>query len=175
MQCNQGAPLTMDRTWVRAVVRALRLADYSDEQVATAQFRSPRCPLERVFLEGQLAVHRLRLERRQQTNTLEIAHSVRAQLQRHAFEPQVSASRLARLMGLSVSSLARRCKGETGYSVMEYLHRIRVDEAVRRVLDTSQSVKEVAAAVGYSNTAALDRHFKRYVGMTPTCFRRKEA
>lgn len=166
--------LAVDGVWLRAVVRALRIADYSNADMPDlSHCRPPRTPLERSFLEGQIAEHLRRADARRYGREGHRIDPLLTYIRQHALTPMARPDVLARPMRMSVSSLGRHCKEKTGYAVMEYIHRLRVDEAIHRLLTTSEFVKEIAAAVGYPNTAAPDRHFRHRTGMTPSAFRQQ--
>lgn len=81
--------------------------------------------------------------------------------------------------GLTLVVLARKCRRSPwhlsrtlsrfdGLGFATRLHLIRTSEA-RRLLSTSQlTVKEIAAAVGYSSAKHLCRHFRRRFSVTPS-------
>lgn len=78
---------------------------------------------------------------------------------------------LARSIGTSPRTLARRIAGATGGSPLAFVRRIRVD-AARHLLTTTQlSVEEIAERVGYEDPASLRRAFAR-LGERPSDARR---
>lgn len=52
------------------------------------------------------------------------------------------------------------------------LNSVRISHARRLLADTSQSVAQIAYAVGYTDAAYFNRVFRRLTGMSPTAFRR---
>jgi len=66
---------------------------------------------------------------------------------------------------------ARLLKHVTAVGFNAHLHRMRIAEAQRLLLEVSRSVKEVAAKVGYSTSSQFCWHFKRLVGTTPAHYR----
>jgi transcriptional regulator GlxA family with amidase domain len=55
----------------------------------------------------------------------------------------------------------------------DFVERMRVKEAGRRLLTSRHSVESIAAAVGYSSSDAFRRAFERRLGVTPTRYRRQ--
>lgn len=59
-------------------------------------------------------------------------------------------------------------KQETGENFVEYLNRVRIDNAKKMLNETDSSVKEICFSVGYSDPNYFSRAFKKYAGVTPT-------
>jgi AraC-like DNA-binding protein len=78
---------------------------------------------------------------------------------------------LAREVGVSRATLARRFTAVTGESPGAYLTRWRMDLAARRLRDTSDSLDAIAASVGYSSGYAFSRAFRRARSQPPGQFR----
>jgi transcriptional regulator GlxA family with amidase domain len=71
---------------------------------------------------------------------------------------------LAKRVGMSPRTLARRFTAATGEAPLAYLHRLRID-AARHLLETRhKSIAEVSQAVGYEDLAFFRRLFKRHTG-----------
>ena len=79
---------------------------------------------------------------------------------------------LAEAAAASRSSLAQRFKEAMGEPPIRYLTRWRVQLATRLLEDDSLTTETIAHRVGYGSGAALGRAFKRFVGTTPTQWRR---
>jgi transcriptional regulator GlxA family with amidase domain len=75
-------------------------------------------------------------------------------------------------LGVPERSLKRRFAQATGASLMAYLQNLRIEEAKRQLENSPLPVEEIAAAVGYDNTAFFRRLFKRNTGLTPGQYRR---
>jgi transcriptional regulator GlxA family with amidase domain len=87
-------------------------------------------------------------------------------IRRHLARP-FAIPELAKGIGTSSRTLARRIGEATGSSPLAFVRRIRVD-AARHLLTTTQlSVDEIAARVGYEDPASLRRAFAR-LGERPT-------
>ncbi|UCH74282.1 MAG: helix-turn-helix domain-containing protein [Rhodospirillales bacterium] len=74
--------------------------------------------------------------------------------------------------GVPERSLKRRFKIATGSTLMEHVQNLRVEEAKRLLENDNASADEIAAIVGYENTAFFRRLFKRCTGLTPSAYRR---
>ena len=94
----------------------------------------------------------------------EIAAYVRAH-----FAEKVTLTEIAEQFFLTESHVARLFKKHMGDSVMNYLHRIRIENA-KRLLDEGKSVKEAAETVGYDSLNNFYKHFKAVTGETPAAY-----
>jgi len=74
--------------------------------------------------------------------------------------------------GLSPWHAARMLKQGTGRTFMAHVNERRISEAEHLLSETTLSVKEIAARVGYVGSSQLGRHFKRLRRRTPAAHRR---
>ena len=79
---------------------------------------------------------------------------------------------LGREVGLSRSALADRFIRLIGAPPMHYLANWRMQVAAQKLRETSASLAQVAAAVGYDAEAAFSRAFKKAFGAAPATWRR---
>jgi transcriptional regulator GlxA family with amidase domain len=77
--------------------------------------------------------------------------------------------------GLSRRTFGRRFHSATGYAPLDYVQRVRIEEA-KQMLETSQhSIEKVGEMVGYEDPVSFRRLFKRHVGETPAVYRRRQS
>lgn len=81
----------------------------------------------------------------------------------------------ASLAGLSVPHFFRCLQRSTGTTTIRFLRQERISQAKRRLLLESQdSIQEIAEQVGYSDPFYFSRDFKQHTGMPPAQFRKRE-
>ncbi|WP_342587993.1 GlxA family transcriptional regulator [Pseudorhodoplanes sinuspersici] len=80
---------------------------------------------------------------------------------------------LIRHSGLPRRTFARRFRAATGYSPLEYVQALRIEEAKQILETTTIAVEDVAREVGYDDVASFRRLFRRLAGMSPGEYRRK--
>jgi transcriptional regulator GlxA family with amidase domain len=80
---------------------------------------------------------------------------------------------LAKEAGVSRSVLAERFRRYLDEPAMAYLTRWRLQLGRQMLANTSYSVAQVAAEVGYESEAAFNRAFKRTFGSPPARFRER--
>lgn len=83
-------------------------------------------------------------------------------------------SKMAKQVGLSIWYLPRLFKKHTGISFGEYLRNLRLKKAEQLLQDSTLSIKEIAAAVGYKYVSDFDHHFKSAYGICPGEYRRSQ-
>ena len=79
----------------------------------------------------------------------------------------LSAEELARRAGMSVSAFHHNFKLVTASSPLQYLKRIRLDQARRLMAHDGYNASTAARAVGYESPSQFSREFKRLFGVTP--------
>ncbi|WP_275790978.1 GlxA family transcriptional regulator [Pararhizobium gei] len=82
-------------------------------------------------------------------------------------------SQLLRLSGLPKRSFDRRFKKATGYSPLEYVQWLRVEEAKQMLELDERPIEDIAFDVGYSDLASFRRLFRKIAGLTPGEYRRR--
>ncbi|WP_437737504.1 GlxA family transcriptional regulator [Sorangium sp. So ce1335] len=78
---------------------------------------------------------------------------------------------IARKAAMSVRSLNRHFKQQTGTTPLQWLLRARVRRAQLLLETTARSVERVASDVGFGSVAALRQHFHRVAGTSPQAYR----
>jgi AraC-like DNA-binding protein len=80
---------------------------------------------------------------------------------------------IARLLSLSERSLRRKLAAE-GVIYKDLRESVLESRAIEMLKDDARSPKEIADALGFSDTAAFQRAFKRWRGMTPRQFKQSK-
>lgn len=78
---------------------------------------------------------------------------------------------VARRAAMSVRSLNRHFKEQTGTTPLQWLLRARVRRAQLLLETTARSVERVASDVGFGSVAAFRQHFHRAAGTSPQAYR----
>lgn len=103
------------------------------------------------------------------------ADSVVRQCEDWLKEHYLSSNAIVRLVARSQvpeRSLKRRFKAATGCTLIEYLQRLRIEQA-KRLLETAElPVDDISIEVGYEDASFFRRLFKRLSGLTPSQYRR---
>lgn len=92
-------------------------------------------------------------------------------LKEHFMDPEMCATSLADEFRVSEKYLFGLFKKNTGYSPTSYLHHIRMEEAVRLLLSSDDTVQEISVRVGFANFGTFYKAFKREYGTAPGRYR----
>jgi transcriptional regulator GlxA family with amidase domain len=93
-------------------------------------------------------------------------------LQSTAFQP-VPIELMASRAKLGQRTFLRRFQKATGQTPTEYVQHLKVHKARELLEFTTLSVKEISWKVGYEDTGTLRKVFDRFLGLTPTDYRRR--
>lgn len=105
------------------------------------------------------------------SETQRLVRRAMAYIHEHYAEP-ISREDLAHYLGMSSDYLTLCFRNEVGMTFVAYLNRYRVNQAKLLLAESHKNVKEVALAVGFSDSGYFTRVFRRQVGVTPDSYRR---
>ena len=91
-------------------------------------------------------------------------------LKTHLLQPPTIVE-LAKLIGLNEYKLKKGFKELFGTTIFGFIHQNRMTLAKQLLLDTQQSVKEIAYQIGYSSPQHFSKTFKKEFGQTPNSIR----
>jgi transcriptional regulator GlxA family with amidase domain len=92
-------------------------------------------------------------------------------IEAHLAEPWTLA-KIARRAALSVRSLNRHFRAQTGTTPLQYLVRARVQRAQQLLETSALSIEQVASDTGFGSVTAFRGHFQRLVATSPQAYRR---
>jgi AraC-like DNA-binding protein len=87
------------------------------------------------------------------------------------FQKPITLTEVAKLANMTDVSFSRFFRSRTGITFMDSLLEMRLGHASRLLIDTTQSVAEVAYNCGFNNISNFNRLFKKKKGCTPKEFR----
>ena len=89
------------------------------------------------------------------------------------YAEKLSIDRLAEQAATSSRNLLRRFKKATNNTPIEYIQRVRIESAKKKLESTTMNVLEVMYSTGYNDDKTFRTLFKRYAGLTPREYRNK--
>ena len=87
------------------------------------------------------------------------------------YEEELSLEKVAQQVNMSRSHFARQFRQYTGFSMVDYLLKVRCDAIATQLAQSDTDISEIAFSTGFSNLSHFYRHFKRRYGTTPRAFR----
>lgn len=80
---------------------------------------------------------------------------------------------MAKRSGLTDRTFKRRFRASTGYTPIDYVQSLRVEEAKQMLETTGMPIDEIAEKVGYEDSGSFRRLFKRTVGASAQRYRQR--
>ncbi|AIQ53226.1 AraC family transcriptional regulator [Paenibacillus sp. FSL R7-0331] len=117
-------------------------------------------------------VHVVLRERLFGAGELSLSEQVIRYLSRN-YRKTISFEELARQLNYSQQYISRKCKEQTGLSPLDYVIRFRMEDAMALLAGTRATQQEIASHVGYPDLMYFNRMFKKYAGMTPGQYRKR--
>ncbi|CAM4486841.1 two-component system response regulator YesN [Paenibacillus endophyticus] len=102
----------------------------------------------------------------------QVVDKVQRYMEEHLGE-EFSREQVADAVYLNPAYLSRLFRRETGYSLTDYLVRLRIAKARIELEKTNNRVSDVASNVGYGNFSHFSKLFKKTTGLTPQEYRKK--
>lgn len=87
------------------------------------------------------------------------------------YAEKFSLQKIASALYVNGSYLLRAFRRQTGMTLLNYHHQVRCEKAKVLLMQTSQSISEIGASVGYVSSAHFSHIFRKTEGCTPSEFR----
>jgi len=88
------------------------------------------------------------------------------------FDQPLRLSDLAQRTGLSVYQFEQRIYRIFELTVGQFIQKVRMDAAIRRLEEANDAITDIALDCGYSDQSTFSRQFKQVVGLSPGQYRR---
>ena len=89
------------------------------------------------------------------------------------FEEKMSVDQLASMFAIGRRNFERRFKKATCNTIVEYIQRVKIEAAKKRLETSRSNINEVMYDVGYSDTKAFRTIFKKITGLSPVEYKNK--
>ncbi len=86
------------------------------------------------------------------------------------FDEQIKLSELAKRCYVSEPHFCRVFKAITGETAISYINNLKITKAISLMKNSTQTLKQIAEAVGFEDVAYFCRCFKKKTGATPKTF-----
>ncbi len=108
----------------------------------------------------------------QKSHNDEEIRQAQAFIEQH-FSEKITVEEIADNVAVGRRSFERRFKRATNNTVVEYVQRVKVEAAKRKLESSRLNINEVMMEVGYTDTKAFRDVFKKITGLTPIEYRNK--
>lgn len=142
--------------------------EFRDAETAIYKLRKVEEKLLRII--DKLVSEREQFSRRY---TEVIVESAKAHMAWEYSDTELSIGKIAKEIGVTPNYLSRIFKDVTKESCIEFLTRLRLEEAKRLLAQSSMKSYEIAERTGYNNPNYFSALFKKYEGCTPKDFRER--
>ena len=85
----------------------------------------------------------------------------------NTYENKLNVVTIAEHVNLNARSFLRRFKKATSNTPLEYIQRVRVEAAKKKLESTTNTIMEVMYSVAYNDEKAFRNTFKKYSGLSP--------
>ncbi len=106
------------------------------------------------------------------SSTAILAGQVQRYLRDH-YDEKITTPMLGKIFHVHPNSIAASMKKTFGITPSLFLTKYRLEEAIKRMLSTSEEISKIAVDVGYQNVFYFSTTFKKYYGMSPSLYRTK--
>ncbi|MGG1639025.1 helix-turn-helix domain-containing protein [Paenibacillus sp. NRS-1760] len=121
--------------------------------------------------EYTLAKRESHITESRQRAVQDLVTEVIAYIEANVSDVNLNVSMIGEHVQMSPTYASKLFKQHTGYGILEYLNKYRVQQAKKLIAEQQMGIKEVAEKVGYTEATTFIRIFKKYQGITPGKYR----
>lgn len=89
------------------------------------------------------------------------------------FEEKLSINEIADMVKVSARTFLRRFKRATSNTPLEYIQRVKIEAAKKRLESSTLNIQEVMFSTGYNDEKAFRNTFRKHTGLSPLAYRNK--
>lgn len=89
------------------------------------------------------------------------------------FQNELSVEQVSAVANMSKRNFIRRFKQATQHTPLEYIQKVKIEAAKKRLENSDQSIQALMYDVGYNDSKTFRDIFKRMTGVTPQAYRQK--
>ncbi|SDM80064.1 Helix-turn-helix domain-containing protein [Paenibacillus sp. yr247] len=101
----------------------------------------------------------------------ELIAKVTHYIEEHYQDSNLNVNTIGERFELKGSYISKLFKDQTGEGLLDYMTRVRIQQAKRMISYKQDSISDIANYVGYNEVATFIRVFKKYEGITPGKFK----
>lgn len=111
------------------------------------------------------------VEEQKESKNFELREQILYMIEESYRDPLLSLEGIASKLNMSPSYISRYFKDQTGYSLMQYIDMLRMNDVKRLLIEEDTPLKDIINQVGYTDRSSFYRKFKKREGVTPSQYR----
>lgn len=133
------------------------------------------CMARSYFIELLNYIQRIILDTKQNVynNDIEINNII--SYLKSNYKEKITISKIATQFCTNRTTISNRFREITGYTIIEYLNKVRIDISLLLLRDTTIPINDIMLRVGFNDPAHFIRTFKSIVKMTPSNYRKEKS
>lgn len=108
-----------------------------------------------------------RVEKNKKSHNIALIREIMQYIDRSFTDYNMNIALIAAKYNSNPAYLSRLFKEQTGQNLHDYINIVRLENAKRHMRDSNSSIGRIAVEVGFYNSNAFIRAFKKYEGITP--------
>ncbi|GIP42693.1 hypothetical protein J45TS6_11520 [Paenibacillus sp. J45TS6] len=105
----------------------------------------------------------------------ETINRVKQYIEQNYTDPDLSLTQISDKFALKPKYASQLFKEEFGMKFVDFLLRLRMEEAKKKLNETEDSVQDIALQIGYATSISFGRMFKKMEGITPGEYRKMKS
>ena len=89
------------------------------------------------------------------------------------YDSHLQVNEIAKELNLSRSYLYKLFKEQTGYALKDYILKVKLEKSQQLLANPRFSITEIASMVGFTDSLAFSKRFKKQYGQSPSQYRRQ--
>lgn len=124
------------------------------------------------------ALYRLRQNQKMDSSRDAVSYATEQKVQkaieyiRKNYTSDISREGLAASLDINPDHLGKAFKSITGEKIGDYINRLRVEDAAKRLAESKEKIIEIAYAVGFESLSTFNRAFGKIMGISPQEYRK---
>ncbi|MBB3112146.1 AraC-like DNA-binding protein [Paenibacillus phyllosphaerae] len=159
----------LNGTYIKILAEQNREPAEGEGCIQLATIKEAETYFERLIGKYKELCHLINLDKR--SHHSELRDKLIAFIEEHAFDADLSVTKVASVFDISAAYFSQFFKEQTGKNFSFYLEEIRMGRATELLVNRKLSIHEVAVLSGYNSSNTFIRAFKRRFDMTPSEYR----
>ncbi|MEN8229136.1 MAG: AraC family transcriptional regulator [Bacteroidota bacterium] len=88
------------------------------------------------------------------------------------YQNDIDLYEVADIVHMAPASACRFFKSSTGLTIFEYLNKIKIDYSCQLLMNTDLNIVDISYDCGFNNLSHFNKQFRKFIGKTPTQFRK---